>query len=147
MLRVSILLWSYGLMDPLKDSMQQPWDSAKHFFLDQPPLNTTKAILKVYVDLQPREGFTLKCHWKHRFKFQAYRTDSKLGQEYVKAVYCHPAYLTYMQSMSWEVPGWMKHKLESRVLGEISITSDMQITPHLWQKVKRNLEPFDAVVK
>ena len=63
---------------------------------------------------------------------------SKLGKEYVKAVYCHPAYLTYMQSTSWEMLGWMKHKLEWRLLGEISITSDLQMTPHLWQKVKRN---------
>ena len=59
-------------------------------------------------------------------------------EEYVKAVYCHPAYLTYMQSTSCEMPGWMKHKLESRILGEISITLDMQMTPPLWQKVKRN---------
>ena len=51
-------------------------------------------------------------------------TGSKLGKKYVKAVYCHPAYLTYMQSTSWEMLGWMKHKLESRLLGEISITSD-----------------------
>ena len=51
-------------------------------------------------------------------------------------VYCHPAYLTYMQSTSWETLGWRKHKLESRLLGEISITSDMQMTPPLWQKVK-----------
>ena len=50
---------------------------------------------------------------------------SKLGKEYVKAVYCHPAYLTYIQSSSWEMLDWMKHKLESRLLGEISITSDM----------------------
>ena len=64
-------------------------------------------------------------------------TGSKLGKEYVKAVYCHPAYLTYMQSTSCEMLGWMKHKLESRLLGEISITSDMQMTPPLWQKVKR----------
>ena len=55
-------------------------------------------------------------------------TDSKLGKEYVKAVYCHPAYLTYMQSTSCEMPGWLKHKLESRVQEEISITSDMQMT-------------------
>ena len=55
-------------------------------------------------------------------------TNSKLGKEYVKAVYCHPAHLTYMQSTLGEMPGWMKHKLESRLLGEISITSDMQIT-------------------
>ena len=60
----------------------------------------------------------------------------KSGKEYVKAVYCHPAYLTYMQSTSCETPGWMKHKLESRLLGEISITSDMQMTPPLWQKEK-----------
>ena len=63
------------------------------------------------------------------------QTGSKSGKEYVKAVYCHPAYLTYMQS---KMLGWMKHKLESRLLGEISITSDMQMTPPLWQKVKRN---------
>ena len=63
---------------------------------------------------------------------------SKLGKEYVKAVYCHPTYLTYMQSTSCEMLGWMKNKLESRLLGEISITSDMQMTPPLWQKAKRN---------
>ena len=66
------------------------------------------------------------------------QTGSKLGKEYIKAVYCHPAYLTYMQSTSWEMLDWLKHKLESRFLGEISITLDMQMTPHLWQKVKRN---------
>ena len=65
------------------------------------------------------------------------QTGSKLGKEYIKAVYCHPAYLTYMQSTSCEMPGWMKHKLESR-LPDVSITSDMQMTPHLWQKAKRN---------
>ena len=54
------------------------------------------------------------------------RTVSKLGKEYLKAVYCHPAYLTYMQNISCKMPGWMKHKLESRLLEEISITSDMQ---------------------
>ena len=66
------------------------------------------------------------------------QTSSKSGKEYVKAVYCHPAYLTYMQSKSRETLGWKKHKLESRLPGEISITSDMQMTPPLWQKVKRN---------
>ena len=66
------------------------------------------------------------------------QTGSKLGKEYFKAVYCHPAYLTSMQSMSWEMLGWMKHKLESRLLGEISITSDMQMAPPLWQKAKKN---------
>ena len=65
-------------------------------------------------------------------------TGSKLGKEYVKAVHCHPVYLTYMKSTSCEMTGWMKHKLESRLLGEISITSDMQMTPPLWQKAKRN---------
>ena len=59
------------------------------------------------------------------------QTGSRSGKEYVKAVYCHPA---YMQSTLLEMLGWMKHKLESRLLGEISITSDMQMTPPLWQK-------------
>ena len=66
------------------------------------------------------------------------RTGSKLRKEYVRAVYCHPAYLTYMQNTSCKMPGWMKYKLESRLPGEISITSDMQMIPPLWQKVKRN---------
>ena len=61
------------------------------------------------------------------------QTGSKQEKKYVKAVYCHPAYLTYMQSTSWETLGWKKHKLESRLPGEISITSDMQMTPLLWQ--------------
>ena len=61
---------------------------------------------------------------------------SKLGKDYVKAVYCHPAYLTYMQSTLCEILGWMKHKLE--LPGEISITSDMQMTTSLWQKVNKN---------
>ena len=66
------------------------------------------------------------------------QTGFKLGKKYLKAVYCHPAYLTYMQSMSSEMPGWIKHKLESRLSGEISTTSDMQTTPPLWQKAKKN---------
>ena len=66
------------------------------------------------------------------------QTGSKSGKEYVKPVYCHPAYLTYMQSTSWEMLGWKKHKLEWRLPGEISVTSDMQMTPPLWQKVKKN---------
>ena len=65
-------------------------------------------------------------------------TGSKLGKEYVKAVYCHPAYLTSMQSTSSEMLGGKKHKLQLRLPGEISITSDMQMTPPLWQKAKRN---------
>ena len=66
------------------------------------------------------------------------QTGSKLGKEYIKAVYCYPAYLTYMQSTSWEMLGWRKHKLESRLPEEISKTSDMQMTPPLWQKVNKH---------
>ena len=66
------------------------------------------------------------------------QTASKLGKEYVKTVYCHLAYLTYMQSTLCEMLGWMKHKLGSRLQEEISIISDMQMTLSLWQKVKRN---------
>ena len=65
------------------------------------------------------------------------QTDSKLEKEYIKAVYCH-FYLIYMQSTSCKMPGWMKLELESRLLGEISIISDMQMKPPLWQKAKRN---------
>ena len=70
------------------------------------------------------------------------QTGSKSGKEYIKAVHCYPAYLTYMQSTSWETVGWMKHKLESRVLGEISITSDMQMTSPYGRKW-RTKEPLD----
>ena len=63
------------------------------------------------------------------------QTGSKSGKEYIKAVYCHPAYITYMQSTSWEMLGWMKQKLKSRLLGEISMTLDKQMAPPLWQKV------------
>ena len=66
------------------------------------------------------------------------QTVSKLGKEYVKAVYCHPAYLTSMKSTSCEMLGWMKYKLESRLPGEISTTSDIQITPPLWEKAKKS---------
>ena len=66
------------------------------------------------------------------------QTGSKFGKEYVKAVYGHLGYFNYVQNTSCEMLGWMKHKLESRLPGEISITSDMQMTPPLWQKVKRN---------
>ena len=71
------------------------------------------------------------------------QTGSKLRKEYLKAVYCHPAYLTYMQSTSREIPGWMKHKLKSRLPGEISITSDMQMTPPLGRKQRGTKEPLD----
>ena len=64
-------------------------------------------------------------------------TGSKLGKEYIKAVYCHPAYLSSVKSTSCEMPGWMKHKLEIRLPGEISITSEKQMTPPLRQKGKK----------
>ena len=81
-----------------------------------------------------------KCFLGQDMKQQ---TGSKWEKEYVKAVYCHPACLTYMQSTSCEMSDWMKHKLESWFLGEMSITSDMQMTPHLWQKGRRTKEPLD----
>ena len=67
------------------------------------------------------------------------QTGSKSGKEYVKAPYCHPVYLTYIQCTSCKMPGWIKHKLESRWPGEISITSDTQMIPPLWQKAKKSL--------
>ena len=72
-----------------------------------------------------------------------HQTGSKLGKEYIKAVYHHPAYLTYMQSTSCKMPGWIKHKVESRLLGEISITSDMQMTPPYGRKQTGTKEPLD----
>ena len=66
------------------------------------------------------------------------QTVSESGKEYIKTVYCHCVYLTYIQSTSWEIPDWMKHKLESRLLGEISITLDMQMKPPLRQKAKKS---------
>ena len=71
------------------------------------------------------------------------RTGSKLGKEYVKAVYCHPASLTYMQSTSCKMPDWMKHKLESRLQGEVSITSDIQMTPTYGRKWRETRETLD----
>ena len=75
------------------------------------------------------------------------QTGCKLEKEYDKAVYCHPACLTYMQSTSFKILGCMKHKLESRLLGEISITSDMQMTPPLWQKKTETKESLDECEK
>ena len=68
---------------------------------------------------------------------------SKLEKEYVKSIYCHPAYLTFMQSTSCKKAGWMKHKLESRLLGKISITSDMQMIPPYGRKQRGTEEPLD----
>ena len=70
------------------------------------------------------------------------QTGSKLGKEYVKAVYCHPAYLTYIQGTSCKMLGWMKHKLESRLPGEISITSNMQMTPPFMAESEEALKSF-----
>ena len=75
------------------------------------------------------------------------RTGSKLGEEYVKTVCCHPAYLTYMQSTSCDMPDWMKYKLESRLPGEMTITSDMQMTPPLWQKSEEEIKSLLMKVK
>ena len=65
------------------------------------------------------------------------QTGSKQEKEYVKVVYCHPAYLTYMQSTSCKMPDWMEQKLESSLQEDMSITSDMQMTPPLWRKETR----------
>ena len=71
------------------------------------------------------------------------QTGSTLGKEYIKAVYYHPAYLTYMQSTSYKMPGWLKHKLESKLPEEIAITSDMQMTPPCGRNQRRTKEPLD----
>ena len=74
-------------------------------------------------------------------------TGSKLGKKYIKAVYCHPAYLTYMHSTSFEMPGWMKHKLESRLQGEISTISDMQMITTLMAESEEELKSLLMKVK
>ena len=71
------------------------------------------------------------------------QTGSYFGKEYVEIIYCHTTYWIYMQRTSHEILGWKKHKLESRLLGEISITSDMHMMPSLWQKWRRTKEPLD----
>ena len=84
---------------------------------------------------------------KQQLELDIEQSGSKLGKEYFKCVYCQPAYLTYMQSTSCKILGWMKHKLESRLPGEISITSDMQMTPPLWQKAQEELKTLLMKVK
>ena len=77
--------------------------------------------------------------WKQQLEMDMeQQTGSKSEKDFVKVIYCHPAYLTNIQSISCEMLGCMKHKLKSRLLGEISITSDMQMTPDSWQKAKKN---------
>ena len=75
------------------------------------------------------------------------RTGSKLGKEYIKTVFCHPAYLTYRQSTSYKLPGWMKHKLETRLLGKVSISSDMLRYTTLMAESEQNLKSFLMKVK
>ena len=75
---------------------------------------------------------------KQQLELDFQQTGSKSEMEYIKALSCHPAYLTYMKGTSYEMPGSVKHKLESRLPGEISITSDRQMTQPLWQKAKKN---------
>ena len=79
---------------------------------------------------------TSMCEFRHCKVYAG--LYSKPGKEYAKTVYCHPAYLTYMQTTLCEMLDWMKHKLEPKLPGETSMTSDMQTTPPLWQKAKRN---------
>ena len=71
----------------------------------------------------------------------------QIEKQYIKAIYCHPAYLTYVQSTSCEILGWMKHKLESRLPGEMSITSDMQMTPPFYGRKQRTKESLDKSEK
>ena len=102
-----------------------------------------------------RDTNTLPASWKicmrvkkqHLEPDMEEQTGSKLGKEYVKAVYCHPAYLTYMQSTSCKMLGCMKHKLESKLLGKISITSDMQMTPPTMQMAEREEELKSLLMK
>ena len=99
---------------------------------------------KIIQEMGIPDHFT--CLWRNLYAGQeaTVRTDheqqtgSKLGKEYFKAVYCHPAYLTSLQSISCEMLGWIKHKLESRLPREISVTSATQMIPPLWQKAKKN---------
>ena len=81
--------------------------------------------------------------WLNQNEKDKFQTSSKVKKEYVKAVYFHPAHLTYMQSTSWETLGWKKHKLESRLLGQISITSDMQWHHPYGRKQRKTKEPLD----
>ena len=85
-------------------------------------------ILKLWQESEPSRGLVETTDQALLPEFLIY-IFSKLGKEYVKAAYCHLVYLTYMQSTSCEIPGWMNHKLESRLLGEISTDSNMQMMP------------------
>ena len=128
--------------------MNQPWVymcSPSWPSLPPPSLNFGKFLKKwEYQTTLPAFWETCMQVKKHELEPDMEKqTGSKLGKVYVKAVYCHPAYLTYMQTTSCEMLGWMKHKLESRLLGKISITSDMQKTPLLCRKWRGTKESVD----
>ena len=114
--------------------------------LTMPELLTmqTETNWKILKEMEIPDHFTCLLRNMYAGQEAIFRTGHRkmdwfqIGKKYVKAIYCHPAYLTYMQSTSCEMLGWKKHKLESRLLGEISITSDMEMTPALWQKAKKN---------
>ena len=139
-------VWSLGQEDPLEKEMatQSSTLAWKILWTEEP--GRLQYIVPQWVGHDRVTSLSLPSSWKvcMQVKKQQIELDmkqqkgSKLGKEYVKAVYCHPAYLTYVQSTSSKMPGWMKHKLESRLQGEISITSDMQMIPPLCQKMKRN---------
>ena len=97
----------------------------------------------MYTLLGEKNSYSSELQNEGRDQLDIEKTGSKSGKEYIKTVYCHPAYLTSVQSTSCKMPGWMKHKLESRFLGEISITSDTKMIPPLRQKVKK--EPLDKM--
>ena len=122
----SLHLWSFrqeaSLLLPKHTRLYQPQGFALHRFF---PLPGVVSLLLL----------TSKSYYYSNASSAILDLSSKSKKEYVKAVYCHPPYLTYMQS---EMLGWMKHKLESRLPREISTTSDMLMTPPLWQKVKKN---------
>ena len=106
-------------------------------FLCCPPMTTPLIFVKFHQTTLPASWEICMQVKKQQLELDMeQQTGSKSGKECIKAVYCHPAYLTSMQSTSWEMLGWRKHKMESRLPGEISITSDTQMTPSLWQKAK-----------
>ena len=108
------------MLKPLTVDHNKWWEILKEMIV---PDHLTCLLRNLYAGQEATESDMEQC------------TGSKLGKEYVKAIYCHPAYLTYMQSTSFKISGWMKHKLESRLLGKISVTSDMHMTLSLWQKI------------
>ena len=99
--------------------------------------NIRPSYLNVFIQVRKQQLETDMEQW----------TGSKLGKEYVKALYCHPVYLTYMQSTSCKMPGWMKHNPESRLLGEISITSDNADDTTLMAESKEALKSLLMKVK